>query len=111
MTCRKEGEFYIIYRECLSVLLSGNLDLPQTVLYNGNIGVVRDILFMAPAGMISMAMSNYGFVDRFPRIQINTCRFAVDTFIIKTKQGFFLFFERHKFKLGFFEQDICGIRK
>ena len=59
--------------------------------YNGNIGVVGDILFVSPAGMIGMAMSNYGFVDRFPWIQINTRMFAVDTFVIKTKQGFFLF--------------------
>jgi len=71
MASRKELESNPIHGTSFPESNGGNIDFTQAILDNGHRTLRTKVVLVAPAGMISMAMSNQSLLDGAPRINIH----------------------------------------
>src|SRR5690606_11097912 len=83
MTGGVKGKFNPVYCKSLIPVFPCNLNIPQSMFNYGNIGVMGDVFFMAPAGMVGMSVSDNGIFYRPPGIKIHIGLCAVNTILIE----------------------------
>src|SRR5690606_16553025 len=85
MTGRMKRKFHSVNSKALIPVFACNLDFSQPMFNYGYVGVVGNIFFVTPAGMICMPVGYECVFDRLPWVQVDVCLGTVNSVFIKSQ--------------------------
>src|SRR5690606_16345924 len=86
-----ERKFHSVDGKGFVPCFSSNRDFTQPMPNNWNVVSMRNVLFVAPPTVVGVAVRYDASIDRPPRIDVNICHFAVNSFFVKNKKRLFHF--------------------